>query len=389
MPKFLRRTLALQKMAHGDFRTTTTSLLSRQFAAAIGIVMLCPVLSAQTFRATVDQVAIPVTIQGGRSDAVPDLERGDFRVFDEGQAVEIVAFERLRQPLHVLLLLDTSRSMMQSLSEVAAAADAVIRQLASDDTFQIGTFSNSLRLSPPFSADDAHLATRVSIAPGANMTVLYDALVEGCSVFAGEGRRRAIFVVSDGTDTASSASARTVMQRAAETNVSIHAVGIRGRYAERGKPIARAPDPVLRDIAEDTGGAYVDGGAARDFSSVFARMIEELRREYLLGFTPVRADGRIHSITVTTRRPEVKVRARKQYRAPVAVNRRPISRQPHGGKGARRTAQYIRRPLAHRVGLHDAFRDIPPRDDNQRVDHDHARVVPGFLRRGHDPSRRF
>ena len=45
--------------------------------------------------------------------------------------------------------------------------------------------------------------------------------VEGCAAFTGEMGRRAIFVVSDGTDTASSASARTVMQRAAEANVAI------------------------------------------------------------------------------------------------------------------------------------------------------------------------
>jgi Ca-activated chloride channel homolog len=278
-------------------------------------VVLCPVLSAQTFKSTVDQVAIPVTIQTGANQPVLDLQPTDFRVFDDGRPVAIVAFGRMRQPLHVLLLLDTSRSMMQSLTEVAAAADAVIGQLAPDDSFQVGTFSNSLRMSPVFSADDMQVATRLSLVPGANTTALYDALVEGCGVFTGE-KRRAIFVVSDGTDTASSASARTAMQRAAETNVSIHAVGIGSRYTESGKSVMRAPDPVLREIAEDSGGGYVNAGTGRDFAQLFARMIEELRREYILGFTPARADGRLHSIVVTTRRPNMKVRARKHYLAP-------------------------------------------------------------------------
>ena len=277
--------------------------------------MLGPALSAQTFKSTVDQVAIPVIIQSDASEPVLDLQPGDFRVFDDGRPVPIVAFGKIRQPLHVLLLLDTSRSMVQSLSEVTAAADAVITQLAPDDSFQIGIFSDSVRLSPVFSADDMHLGARLSLVPGANMTILYDALVEGCDVFTGE-KRRAIFVVSDGTDTASSASARTVTQRAAEANVSIHAVGVGSRYAERGKSIARAPDPVLRQIAEDSGGVYVNAGASRDFSHLFARMIDELRREYMLGFTPARADGRLHSVVVTTSRPNVKVRARKQYLAP-------------------------------------------------------------------------
>ena len=281
------------------------------------IVILCPFLNAQTFKSTVDQVAIPVTIHTEANEALLDLQPNDFRVFDDGRPVPIVSFGRFKQPLHVLLLLDTSRSMMQSLSEVTAAADAVITQLAQDDSFQIGTFSNSLRISPAYSADDMHLGTRVSLAPGANMTSLYDALVEGCAVFAGEGKRRAIFVVSDGTDTASSASARTVMQRAAETNVSIYAVGVASPYAARGKPVSRGPDPVLREIAEDSGGVYVAAGTGRDFSQLFARLIEELRREYMLGFAPARADGRLHSVVVTTRRPNVRIRARKQYLAPL------------------------------------------------------------------------
>jgi Ca-activated chloride channel homolog len=270
------------------------------------VVVLCPVLSAQTFRTTVDQVAIPVTIQSEPSEAAVDLQPGDFRVFDDGRPVPIVAFGRIRRPLHVLLLLDTSRSMMQSLSEVTAAAKAIIAQLSPADSFQIGTFSNALRLSPPYSGDDLQLGTRASLVPGANMTILYDALMEGCSVFAGETQRRAVFVVSDGIDTASSASARDVMQRAAERNVSIHAVGISG-----------APDPVLREISEDTGGAYVNAGTSRDFSRLFAPMIEELRREYMLGFTPAQSDGRLHSIVVAIRRPNMKVRARKHYSAPL------------------------------------------------------------------------
>jgi len=291
-------------------------MLSSRLRSLLVVVGLCPVLSAQTFKSTVDQVAIPVTIQSEANEPLLDLQPEDFRIFDDGRPVPVVAFGRIRQPLHVLLLLDTSRSMMQSLSEVTAAADAVIAQLAPDDSFQIGTFSNSLRVSPTFSADDMHVGTRLSLAPGANMTILFDALVEGCGVFEGEGKRRAIFVVSDGTDTASSGSARTVMQRVSETNVSIHAVGIASRYAERGKSIARAPDPVLREIAEHSGGVYVSAGTGRNFSQLFARMIEELRREYMLGFTPARPDGRLHSIVVTSRRPGMKVRARKQYLAP-------------------------------------------------------------------------
>jgi len=172
-------------------------------------------------------------------------------------------------------------------------------------------------LSPPMSADDSELAARLALVPGANMTNLYDALVEGCSTFTSEMDRRAMFLVSDGTDTGSSASARIVMQRAAEANVAIHAIGLSSRYMERGKSIVRPPDSILREIAEDTGGQYVHAGTDGEFSELFKGMIEELHQHYMLGFTPAQADGRVHSLTVTTRRPNTRIRARKQYLAPV------------------------------------------------------------------------
>jgi VWFA-related protein len=280
------------------------------------IVGLSTLVHGQTFKSTVDQVAVPVTIQSELNEPASDLRQDDFRVFDDGRPVPIVAFGKVRQPVHVLLLLDTSRSMVASLSEVRSAANALIAQLGPDDSIQVGTFSSALRLSPPFSGDERHLATRLPLAPGANMTILYDALAEGCYAFTRDMDRRAIFVVSDGTDTASSASARIVMQRAAEANVAIYAVGLSSRTTESGKSVVRAPDSTLRAIAEDTGGRYVYAETARDLSRPFEAMIEELHQQYILGFTPAAADGRLHSLVVTTRRPNTTIRARKHYLAP-------------------------------------------------------------------------
>jgi VWFA-related protein len=287
------------------------------------IVGLCTLVRAQTFKSTVDQVAVPVTIQSELNKPATDLRPDDFRVFDDGRPVPIVTFGRVRQSIHVLLLLDTSRSMFESLSDVGSVANAVIAKLGPDDSIQVGTFSSFLRLSPVFSADDRHLAARLFLVPGANTTMLYDALVEGCSAFAGEMDRRAIFVVSDGTDTASSASARTVMQRAAEANVAIYAVGISSRVLERGKSVVRSPDSNLRAIADDTGGRYVYAGTGRDLSGVFGAMMDELHQQYVLGFTPAHADGRIHSLVVTTRRPKTTIRARRQYLAPARTSETP------------------------------------------------------------------
>lgn len=274
---------------------------------------LCTVVRAQTFTTTVDQVVVPLTVHAARDSAANDLSAEDFRVFDDGRPVPIAAFGKVQQSVHVLLLLDTSRSMLASLADVRAAADAVIAQLAPRDTIHIGTFSNVLRLSPPLSADEHRLTARMPLAPGANITALYDSLVEACGAFQDDMDRRAIFVVSDGIDTASDASPRTVIERAVAANVAIYAIG--------GSVVGRLPDAALRDITENTGGRYLGAASARELPTLLASMIEELHQQYLLAFTPPLADGRLHSLTVTTRRPNVRIQARKQYLAPKPASR--------------------------------------------------------------------
>jgi Ca-activated chloride channel homolog len=283
------------------------------------VIALCGFAHAQTFNSNVEQVAVPVTVSSERNAPLSDLRPNDFRVFDDGRPVPIVAFGRVRQSVHMVLLLDTSASMMQSLPEVSAAATALVAHLGPDDSVQVGTFSSSLQLSPPLSAPDHQMVERLRLVAGGNTTILYDALIEGCGAFTNEMSRRAIFVVSDGVDTSSSATARTVMQRAAEANVAIYAVGVSGRYVERGKPIVRPPDATLRQIAEDTGGRYVFAGTGEGLSQLFASMVEELYQQYMLGFTPAQADGRLHSLIVTTSRPNVTIRARKHYLAPISA----------------------------------------------------------------------
>lgn len=292
----------------GDCIHNLRAILDPLMRSLIIIVGLCTIVRAQTFTTTVDQVVVPLTIHAERNRAADDLSAEDFRVFDDGRPVPIAAFGKVQQSVHVLLLLDTSRSMHASLSDVRSAADAVTAQLIPRDTVRIGTFSSSLHLSAPLSADEHRLIERMPLAPGANITALYDALVEGCGAFNDDMERRAIFVVSDGIDTASVASPREVVERAIASNVAIYAIG--------GKMMGRPPDSALRDITENTGGRYVYADTERLLATLVGSMIEELHHQYLLAFTPPLADGRLHSLRVTSRRPYVRIQARKQYLAP-------------------------------------------------------------------------
>ena len=69
-------------------------------------------------------------------------------------------------------------------------------------------------------------------------------------------------------------------------------------------------------LARQSGGGYFVLGPYDDINATFSQVMRELHYQYVLGFTPQRADGRIHELEVRISRPNVIVRARQSYLAP-------------------------------------------------------------------------
>ena len=93
--------------------------------------------------------------------------------------------------------------------------------------------------------------------------------------------------------------------------------GRRGGYGrgggrqQSGQP--DGPDPGLRKIAAASGGGYFELTTTRDLATVFARVADELHRQYLLGFVPQKLDGKAHRLEVRVKGEGLVARARKSY----------------------------------------------------------------------------
>jgi VWFA-related protein len=76
------------------------------------------------------------------------------------------------------------------------------------------------------------------------------------------------------------------------------------------------PDPGLRELATESGGGYFELHDTDELGPTFARVADELHRQYLLGYTVPEQDGKLHTIEVRVTKPGMTVRARKGYLAP-------------------------------------------------------------------------
>jgi VWFA-related protein len=157
-----------------------------------------------------------------------------------------------------------------------------------------------------------------------------------------------VLVFTDGVDmpmnfSTHNVSLRDAMKRAQEEDVMVYAIGLEGHvpYGGRRAPtsggrmggfggrrgggnmVAQKPDEGLAKIAMETGGGYFELTNSGDLSSTFATVADELHRQYALGFTPAKLDGKSHKLEVRLKRPELVARARKSYVA--SIDREPTT----------------------------------------------------------------
>jgi len=273
-------------------------------SAVLAALALVPVVAQdRPFRASVHMVAVYPLVSGANGRLVTDLTRDDFTVLDNGEPAEISVFSSDTQPITAALLLDMSSSMDTHLARVRASALSFVQAMGRDDRVRIGTFGSEIALSPMLTGDKAVLARvlREELWPGGS-TPLWNALDAGMRSLAQETGRRTVVVVTDGVDT-STATQAAVIDRAISGLYMVYAIGLEGRGLSA----------KLVNLINQTGGGHFDLPRADDVGSAFARLIEELQQQYLVGFTPSALDGRTHQLEVRVKRPGLHVQAPKQF----------------------------------------------------------------------------
>jgi VWFA-related protein len=133
--------------------------------------------------------------------------------------------------------------------------------------------------------------------------------------------RRVVVVFSDGDDapaeTALPVKLKTLIERVRAAEVMVYSLGFVDFEPRVGRePRVIPPDPGLRELAEDSGGGYFDVTRETDLNGLFTRVAEELHRQYVMGFTPPKNDGKVHTLKVTVKKPGLTARARQTYLAP-------------------------------------------------------------------------
>jgi Ca-activated chloride channel homolog len=297
-------------------------------------------------------VILPVTVKDRAGNLVPDLQRNEFRVFEDNVEQKIDVFTAEAFPLSMIILLDNDLKQKDG-DEVRKSLDAVVGGLSLDDEAFICRFDEFFHPGTGFTTDHDLLLTELqrtkldtepSVAPsgaairnapsinghsaigdspniasttlnirGQSTKALDDAVFSAAQLLRdrNRNRRKLILLVSDGANGGKKSNKMnydSVVKTLLHDNIEVYSVAVASAFLER--KFSR-----LVDYAHDSGGEVYFAAKRETLEELYSRISEEARNQYTIAYVPRGTDrsADVHSVEVRIKREGLTIKTRDKY----------------------------------------------------------------------------
>jgi Ca-activated chloride channel family protein len=302
-------------------------MLSRTLAA-LALVAFASMVAAQAVVDTsqpqqlseavsVGYVMVPFTVLGGHNSPITDLGSAEVSLLVDGVAVRSDLFEKSQNaPVSFTILVDGSGSMALAgkLDAARAAVATLLARRVPGDDYSLYVFDDREvhELVPFTDKPDSILMAMRQIKPYGK-TAFFDALAtmpERSRL--GKNPTRAIILLSDGIDNASKMTRPQLAAMLEGIAIPIFPLGLRepGELKFMKMTDETSDLALLNQVAMLTGGRLFLGNHAEQLASAVDHIENDLRAQYLIGFTPtgkgavkyrrisLKVAGRVRSVRV-------------------------------------------------------------------------------------------
>lgn len=239
-----------------------------------------------SYHVNVRLVNVFVNVTDSTGAPVGGLKQDDFLLAEDGIPQKISYFERQTDmPLSLVLAIDTSGSVRKDLDiERRAAHDFIRALLRPVDGLDLMDFNSDVREVVPFTSDIRRLDTGLNDLDSGPATALYNAIYLAAQTLGPRHGRKVLVLISDGGNTVKGVDYQEALEQAIRSEVMVYSL---------------IDLPILNDAGRDTGGEHAlitlsqgTGGKFYyaqygDLASAFAKVSEDLRTQYLIGYYPV------------------------------------------------------------------------------------------------------
>jgi len=327
----------------------------------------------------VNAVNLLATVRDKKGDIVRNLTKDDFTLEQDGKPQTITYFAKESDlPLTLGLLVDTSMSQRRVLDQERAASRTFLEQVLrvdKDKAFVI-QFDREVTLlqdltssreklqaaidqiaAPQFSQGGSGGSSgsgggssggggggRGSHGYGGGGTLLYDAVfLASDELMKKQKGRKAVIILTDGVDHGSKENLEEAIATAQRADTLVYCIlfadkegygngggyggphmgggGMGGRGGRGGgyPPRTQESHPdgkkVLKQMSEATGGRFFEASKKEPIDKIYDAIDEELRYQYSLGYTPVKADTPVgyHKLHLTVKQKDAVVQTRDGF----------------------------------------------------------------------------
>jgi Ca-activated chloride channel family protein len=279
--------------------------------------------------AKVELVQVPVIVFDDKGAVATNLNKGDFRILDDGIDQQILFLDRVRVPVSFVILADTSSSMTNKIPFVQEAALSLLNPTSEQDEyhdeFSVLRIGNRADRLVAFTRDQQDLTRRLPLLLTATNegTALFDGIYLGVATVQREAanQRRAIIIISDGGDNHSRYNIRETRKLLEEADVPVFAVmagpsfelpaifprtekkqpgvgswpqfpsvTMGGSVADYIGPAERHGPHNLSVLTQVTGGGVFTAANEEDLPRIVRTIGLAVRYQYLLAYKPRRAE---------------------------------------------------------------------------------------------------
>jgi VWFA-related protein len=306
---------------------------------------------ASSFSVSVNLVKVPVSVFDRQGKMITDLRSDHFRIWEDQAPQTIRSFGVDRNPVSVVLLLDTSESEKKELKKIREAAEGFIEALSSGDRVALITFDDEVNLLQGWT-DDLKKARRSlnRMRPGLR-TALYDAMyVAAKEQLEGIEGRKAIILLTDCLNNQSSLdfqdASLTVVQSQAALYVVSKTVMVREQAKNERRVVMltniykrlfgsdenyideffKKRETEMADLAEKTGGRCFFPADYDQIKHVYEEVAHELKSKYYLTYISNQnlLPNSYHRISIEYLEPAGKILYRKGYYHQPRFVRKPL-----------------------------------------------------------------
>jgi Ca-activated chloride channel family protein len=272
-------------------------------------------------RINVNLVLVPVTVTDPVNRLVTGLEKENFQIYENNTGETIKSFATEDAPLSIGIVFDLSGSMQGKFNRARKALSEFLRTCNPQDEFFVVGFNDRPAIIVDYTSDIEDVEARMVMLRPQNRTALIDAMYLAVDKLkTAKFDRKAMLVISDGGDNRSRYTEGELTRAVRESEVQIFSMGIFDQYAnteeEQNGPM------LLNGLSEATGGRMFKVYDMSVLSDVAERISEEIRDEYVIGYTPTdrKRDGTWRKLKVRLLPPpglpDLTAHSREGYYAP-------------------------------------------------------------------------